>query len=291
MAVNPNGLKSAWECKFHQDCKRCAMRSQCITASTLSRDSRYHFLYVKGVRFPPNAAMLAGTEKHAEFLKELPTVEKYTLFQFEKDLRAGKKIELQELRICNPIWALRGIIDHFTIQLVNDVLQIRIIDLKSGWHKGYLYQIAAYAMMMRHPATRVAIEGRIPRGKTKPRIESFIMLPRFEELARDISIGIQIFGAKKIYEWKYMEANMITDFGQVMKMNVEKKLKNFRQYNPYGLYYLSEIPICKECFDKCGYYPTCSKAWPTNGKGEKQMHFGQRDLLISSKPTVKKRIK
>lgn len=284
MVMKIEGMKSAWECKFHTDCKRCAMRGQCISASTLSRDLRYHFLYVKGVRFPPSPEMTAGTLKHEAELGQYKTIDQYKLYNFKKDLKAGKKIELQEVRICNPLYSLRGVIDYLNIQLKDNKLHIKIVDLKSSWHKSYIFQVAAYAMMMRHPATRVCINGKIPRGKDKPRVESHIMLPRYDNMNRDIDFGIKIFGAKKTYNWEYMKDNMITEIGNVMKMNVEKKLKKFRAYNKYGLFYLNEIPVCKECFVKCGYYPECAKAWPVNGKKEVQLHFGRKQLLIFSRP-------
>jgi hypothetical protein len=280
--------KSAWTSKFNSSCAACSMKHLCVSASSLSKDLRYHFLYIKGQRFPENEAMRAGTERHRKAQKDIPRLEDYGLYNFQKDLREGKHIQLAELRVCNSVLGIRGIIDIFDGEMKDGVLNMHATELKSGWFKGYIMQAGSYAMMLNHPATRICIEETKRSGKKV--VNSYRMWPQ-SQFSQNIGFSIKLFNAKKPFEVEYMKDNMMTDWAKGLKMAIDARLKKFRSVNQYGLFYLSEIPVCKHCSESCGYYPVCSKSWPTNGKIERQLHFGNKQLLIKTKPQIPKRPK
>jgi hypothetical protein len=101
-------------------------------------------------------------------------------------------------------------------------------------------------------------------------------------------VTIQIFNSKKPMRWKFMEDNMMTEFAKGFCMGIMRRLNDYRQLHHRQLIYLGEVPQCKVCKgQQCYYYAEyCSKVAGDIRLKTKQMYWGKKKLLISSKPTI-----
>ena len=186
---------------FSDECFKCSQKNRCISATSFSMDLRKYFLKIKGHREPYTEQMKKGTLKHELYTRGIKTLEEYGVNKFRKDLYSGKTIELKELKVCNCLIGLRGIIDQIKLKmnLKKKKFDIWITEWKSGWYTPYIFQINVYGLIFSNNNTRIIYEKKKKRGKGVKRL-LLDFLPKFE-LNKNIKIDLRIFGNKEKFQY------------------------------------------------------------------------------------------
>jgi len=247
---------------MRSDCFSCPQRFTCMTAGGLGKDKIRYAKQIRRIKDPINEAMKKGKELHEMYLSPYKELEDYGLFQFLEDLRKGKKITLSEVPICSRYYGLRGIIDKLTIQLVKKELNIEITELKSGYYKGYIYQLAAYGMILSDPRFEIIYEKKTVRGKSI--ITGVIPLPD-RPLNKNIKINLQILSTGNVITKMWLENNAMSECSRGMMASAQKRMKLYRKFHKLGVSFAED-------FDKTIKH--------------KQWFFGKNRLLKKTKPRI-----
>jgi len=277
---------------FSNECFKCSQKNRCISATSFSMSERKYFLKIKGHREPQTSEMMKGKLLHEAYTQKLKTIEEYGINRFKRDLYKGKTIELSELRCCNSLVGIRGIIDQIKLKmdLKNKKFDIWITELKSGWFIPYIFQINAYGLIFSNNHTRIVYKVKKKRGKGFKRL-LLNFLPKFE-LSRDIRIDLRIFGNKERFRY-FMKDNLIVGKSGEFTSVILMKAKKLRELHKLGIRFVEEIPPCKDCVNgfngawRCGLWrDICSKINNVESVKVKQKYWGKKKLLVSSKPRV-----
>lgn len=273
---NPKIIKKQSYVFTHDGCRDCIRNNECIRCSMLNQPERKILLNLLGYKEKPKQAVLDGTKKHEEYFSEVKTLEEYGLRNFWKDLYSGKKIELKELQICNPAFALRGHIDFFSIQLIENTYNIEIIELKPKFSKSYVLQLAAYSTITGHPACKIIYEKKV-------RKVHHIPVNLYAKKIFNVNINSKFIYYKTNTQFAY-QAIYDNQKAKVLQC-ILKKMSSIRTIMKASINYLSHFKKCDWCsFVECDFQDICDR-FPYNPK-EKQSYFGQKKLLVLSKRKI-----
>jgi len=237
----------------------------CISPSAVARDKNDYWGYCHGIREPTTEAMRAGTERHRIYQSELQELKDIGgAAEFQNMLLDGKEIKLKEVPVCSRYYGLHGFLDVLSIQLKGDELFIRITELKSNWWKKYLFQIAAYGMMLEDPEFEVCWMEPYKKKEGERRL-GMRLIPKNLSLKKNIKIDIFFFNSKKTLTFGWMENNVKTDFAAGMTSQVQKRLFEYRPLHKRSFILDEDI------------HPR---------RVDKQRFFGKAKLIIKSRPNL-----
>jgi len=153
---------------------------------------------------------------------------------------------------------------------------INVIEFKSGFHKSYLLQLVAYALMLSDPNCNI-IFGQ--NGKTIGR-----KLYPEQPFSLNIFCTLSVLRFRQNISRAFMLDNKMTPWGSRYALAIQKRAKAFRKWHKAGIYWVSEIPLCKDCRrDKCSFWNRiCNKSVP-EPENCKQRYFGKKKLLVKSR--------
>lgn len=258
-------IKGQKFCFFRKDCGKCAHFKTCTSPTGVAMDKAAYWGYCHGIREETTEAMRAGTERHRIYQEGISTVDELGgPAGIQERLLDGEYLEIQEVPVCSRYWGLHGFIDILEIQLKGDQLFAKIIDLKTGWMKKYLYQISAYGMILEDPDFHVCYDQRY-KNKAGVRRLGERIIPRGMTLNKNIKLCIYFFGSKNTLDFEWMSNNTLSDFAAGMTAQVSRRLKEYR-------------PLHKQAF----ILP--EDVHPQ--RKDKQRFFGTSKLLKKTKPKI-----
>jgi len=270
-------IKSESRSWFSPECAFCFQQKNCISASAFSRDKRKHLLHIRGFREKQTEAMLKGTEMHKDMQTGVPTIDEYGIDRFRSDLRSGKMIMLKEVKCHSRFFGFRGFMDLFGIRFNPHTrrMDVWIMELKTSFRKDHLFQLCAYSKIASDPNFSIIHNG----GDLR-------VYPR-TPISLNIHLGMWISRFKKMIKWEYMENGNIVGQWRGYGMALARRARSLRSVHKMGVYNVAEIPACRNCYEKCGFYRSiCSKIADVEDGKSKQKYFGRRKMLVN-KPRLK----
>ena len=210
------------------------------------------------------------------------------LDKFKEKLMSGEIVKLQEVKLCNPGYGLRGIVDILEIQYDKDASKFKVIatELKSGYYKTYMMQLHIYGLMLSDKNTRLLFDTPkkvVKEGDKEYKRTMIKLYPEQFKLDMDLKLFIMKQNQEIVYD--FIRGNVIVGKSKGIVMGLLNIAKKHRAVHEYGLYNLADIPECKDCNPKwCGFWDKhCSKVTDEDVKNSKQRYFGKKDL-IKTKP-------
>jgi hypothetical protein len=278
-------------CRFMDKCGACLNQNRCISATSITTDLRKYFLKICGKRQESTPAMLAGKALHEDRLKDWPTLESMGYSKFKKRLYLGELITLQELSLCSVKWGIHGIIDKFTIQYTKEgVINIQVSDLKPFFSKKYYKQIAVYALCLSDPDCMIAYNTITPRSHKRKRV-AVRLYPRRINFKLNIQMEIYAYIYEKSYLFEWMKDSQMTAPSAGTTIAIIKAGNTRKELHRYGIRYLDQFAPCKDCKQLesyCSLYTICQKVVYDPQHKELQRYIGKRELLVCSKPTIRR---
>jgi hypothetical protein len=230
----------------------------------LARDKIDYWAYCHGIREPTTEAMLAGRDRHAAYLKKFKTIDELGIEEFQYRLVSGEEITLQEIKVCSKYWGLHGIIDLLKIQMIDNNLFIKVIDLKSNWWKKYLYQLSVYAMMIQEPDAEFCYQ--VPYKRKKGfRILGSRIYPKNLNVNKNILTSIYLLHTGKELNFPWMTNNTLSDFASGMEFQVCRRLREYRPLHKRAFILPEDINLSRR---------------------DRQRFFGKSNLMVKTKPHI-----
>ena len=280
-------IKKQTKSFFCNSCRNCPNQGLCISATAVTKGLRKYFLNINGKREPTNLAMLQGKEFHENFFKHQKEIQEIGFNNLQRDLFAGKSVDIKELRVCSNFYSIRGIIDSLNLRLdlKNKTLHIEINELKTSFWKEYIFQLALYGLLFSDPNFKVII----PVTKRKTKLITKQLIPPNLNLRKNIKCRF-IYKNSKPYEFDFMIDNELTDHAKGLCAVVQSRLAERRKLHGFGLKYINDVKPCKHCMkEKCGLYlPFCSKVADDFRKKTVQKYLGKKKLTIFHRPVIKR---
>lgn len=290
-------IKRTSTCRFTDKCGSCLNQNRCISATSATSDLRKYMLKILGQRQKSTPQMLEGKYIHEEYLKNYPSLAELGWGKFQKSLYLGEPIILQEVALCSPYYGLRGIIDQFYIQFTKDnVINVSVMDLKPFYTKKYLKQLSCYAMILSDKDCMIAYETVTPRSHKRKLIAQRLYPKR--DFTLNIRMSIQSYLKGNSFNLEWMKDNVMIPIANALTITLIKAANTRKALHKQGIYYLDQIPPCKDCKQLesyCSLYTKTSKYVPCCQKivynpilKEKQMYQGKRQLLVKTKPVIRR---
>jgi len=258
-------VKGQVMCRFRSDCVGCNNYFSCVFCSGISKDISEYILQSRGYKKPVNAAMLKGLEKHKEYLQDFPTIEELGIDNIRNNLVAGKEIIIQEARLCNRLWGIRGVADLLEMKLEGNNFHVHITELKNIYWKQYLFQLAGYALIMSNSGFELVFDTKTKTGKR--RVSGAPVLS--SGVPYNFNVKTTLFSTSKNrgFSMEWMKDGKMSKFGFGITNALQQKMKEKRLYHKM---YLTNI---------------------NKEERTRQMFLGRMKPLVKTKPKVYKVVK
>jgi hypothetical protein len=273
---------------FCDDCRKCAQRGRCVSATSFNVDFRRYFLKIRGAREELTELMRRGIERHEEHLKDFSEPNIFGIKIIRQKILEGRPLIMKEVKVCSPLYGLRGIIDKLEIRKENGEWYITATELKSSWFKNYIFQLGTYGLILSDLKCRTILKRTV--RKTKE-VAYYLYPIALKNL--NVSLCLQIFDRKPVViDW--MRDNHLTEKAHGIGAFIQSQANRYRSFHKLGIYYLNEIRPCRGCDSgnldnryKCGLWDRyCSKVSYENAGNHRQKYLGKKKLLIKTKPAI-----
>jgi hypothetical protein len=239
--------------------------------------------------------MVQGQVLHERATKDIPTIDEYGVEKFQRDLKAGKRIVLREVKMhSRQFMGLRGTADKLTIQQTSPKhFWVQVTENKSHiYQKSYNLQLVHYALIVSAHDFEIAYRYET---ETKGEIRAFPVYPNNSVLDVDLilRIGLESNGEiPKYYLYPFMRNNhpppdpYSANWVRVQIINHEKRANGYVKKRKLGTRTMKTRVLGLRDMHKLGGYALSS--WEnTDDSNQKtrvvQTQFGKQKLLTQAK--------